>query len=332
MEQQFLSTTSFGGEATISNNLALTNGTVNFPTPFGGAGQIVLSGIISGSGAINQTSDASGRRITINGTNTFSGGYTMSGSGSGYPTVTFNNASAFGTGTITSTITGVDFGRGFIEPSIDLSSGSGVNNNISVSGVTDRILVFSDGTKHLQLSGIISGSGYLVKTGTATLSLTGANTYTGETTVSAGILQLNRTSGTTIPITNNVAVSSSGNLKITTNQTLNNLSVASGTLTVDDGATLTINGTFTGGGTIVNNGKIIIVGPSSFPGATTTISAMNDLEINRSGGVTLDKAIGITGTLTLTSGTLTTNGNLTLKSTASNTARVRCYYRWCYFR
>jgi hypothetical protein len=86
---------------------------------------------------------------------------------------------------------------------------------------------------------------------------------------------------------------------------------------VDAGVTLTINGSFTGGGTIQNNGTIVLVGPSSFPGATTTISAMNNLAIDRAGNVTLDKSITIAGNLTLTNGKLITGA---CNSTTSNVA------------
>jgi autotransporter-associated beta strand protein len=165
-------------------------------------------------------------------------------------------------------------------------------------------------------SGIIAGSISLVKSGAGTLTLGDANTYTGATTISGGILQFNRTGGTTIPITNNVTISG-GTLKISTNQTLNDVTLNSGTLMVDAGVTLTINGSFTGGGTIQNDGTIVLVGPSNFPGSGTTISAMNNLTINRASNVTLDQSITITGNLTLTNGKLITGA---CNSTTSNIA------------
>jgi autotransporter-associated beta strand protein len=42
----------------------------------------------------------------------------------------------------------------------------------------------------MTISGIISGAGNFTKSGAGTMILSGANTYTGKTTVSAGILQL----------------------------------------------------------------------------------------------------------------------------------------------
>ncbi len=200
--------------------------------------------------------------------------------------------------------------------------------NVSLGGFTRTITNSATGVTRT-FSGIISGgsSGVgLTVAGTGTTILSGANTYTGLTTVSGGTLQLNRTGGATIPVTNNVTVNG-GTLRVSSNLTINDLVVSSGTLTVDPGVTLTINGTFTGGGTITNNGKIILVGPSTFPGATTTVSAFNDLEINRSSGVSLDKSLAIAGTLTLTSGalsigsnTLTLNGSVSGSGTLTGTA------------
>ena len=113
-------------------------------------------------------------------------------------------------------------------------------------------------------------------------------TYTGPTTINASTF-----------------------LQIKSNQTLGDV-YAYGTITVDAGVTLTITGTWTGGGTIVNNGTIVLAGSAaqSFPGSSTTVSAMQNLTINNASGVTLDKDIIVSGTLALTNGILNTTGNL----------------------
>ena len=188
-------------------------------------------------------------------------------------------------------------------------------------------------------------SNSLTKSGTGSLTLAGANTYTGLTTVSGGTLVLNKAGGTTIPATNNVTVSS-GTLQISTNQTLANLDLSSaGSLTIDNGVTLTITGTYTGGtGTINNQGTIVLQGASSqnFPGSSTVINngtaeQMNNLTIDNSTGVNLNKSFTIAGTLTINSGkslsvnaglaltansTFTNNGILNLLSDATGTATI----------
>ena len=54
---------------------------------------------------------------------------------------------------------------------------------------TMRVLVF-DRSNALTYSGEISGTGALVKNGIGTLMLTGENTFSGGTTINAGILQI----------------------------------------------------------------------------------------------------------------------------------------------
>ncbi len=160
-------------------------------------------------------------------------------------------------------------------------------------------------------SGSISGS-YPIQTDpsmSGMVELTGQNTYTGNTTVNAGTLRFNRTGGNTIPVGSNVTVQNGGTLRVSTDQTLNNLTInAGGTLIVDDGATLTVTGT------AIYNGTIQVKN-SSFS-ASVPIA---NLEVNRAAGVSLGSNVSVTGTLTLTSGKLSTGNNtLYISNSATN--------------
>lgn len=186
-----------------------------------------------------------------------------------------------------------------------------------------------DGTGGVTVSSIISGvSRKLTKlgSGSGVLNLTGANTYSGLTTVSNGTIQFNRVGGTTIPTTNNVAITG-GTLRISTAQTINDLSLSSGTLTVDAGVTLTINGTFTiSGGTITNSGTIAygststlvysqgssrttsLEWPSSNPPANVTIESTGT-------NITLAANRTISGTMTVKTGAILNMDSYTISGT-----------------
>ena len=195
-----------------------------------------------------------------------------------------------------SQITSPNYGFELNAQSGNLTIGSTIS---AANNTGTKVLVLrasNSGTGTITLNGIISnGSGTMsiskIESNTAVLNA--ANTYTGTTTISAGTLKLNKTGGTTIPITNNVVVSA-GTLQISSDQTLNNLTISSGGLTIDDGVTLTINGTLTYSG-----------GTMSY-GSTT----LGNLVISSS------------GQLIVSSGTFSTNGRLTLKSDASGTASI----------
>jgi len=149
---------------------------------------------------------------------------------------------------------------------------------------------------------VLSGTGGLVKQGPGTLVLTGANTYGGGTTISAGTLQLGN-GGTTGSIIGNVI--NNGVLAINRDSViLDGVISGSGALhQAGLGNTiLTADNTYTGGTTISNGGLQLGAG-----GATGSITGnvINNgrLFIDRSRALFLDGVISGTGDLIVAAGT-----------------------------
>jgi autotransporter-associated beta strand protein len=114
-------------------------------------------------------------------------------------------------------------------------------------------------------AGAISGTGGITKSNNGTLILSGTNTYSGNTIVNSGTLQLNKTGGGTLPNTNSITVNNGGTLRISSNQTLSDLTINSGgTVIVDANVQLTINGILSNSGTFtLENGATLVQGSSS---------------------------------------------------------------------
>jgi autotransporter-associated beta strand protein len=197
------------------------------------------------------------------------------------------------------------------------------------------------GGNTVTLSGVISatGSQNLVKIGTGTLILTGANTYGVGTTVSAGTLQIGN-GGTTGnlgsgAVTNNAALvfNRSNNFSVSTTisgsgtvtkegdgiMTLLGTNTYTGNTIVNDG-TLAVNGTASASAFTVNNGGTVIgtgtvgaltvanggrIGPGNSPGILNTGSinlqsgGILDIELNGATAGTGYDQLNVTGSVTL---------------------------------
>ena len=168
----------------LPNALVLSgSGNVIFNMAFGGGKDIWLSLPVSGTGGI--TVQGGTRSLTLTASNSFSGGITLSDYDN---RVVISHLNALGTGTFRSERTTAASGR--LETAVALTTGAGVANAFDIAAGS-YLNVYANGSNHLLLSGPITsadGMGNLHKSGTATLTLSGVNTYTGTTTVAAGIL------------------------------------------------------------------------------------------------------------------------------------------------
>ncbi len=274
----------------------------------------------------------------INGATPYNGGFTLN---AGTVIAGGSSANAFSTGpmvinggtleshnannyTMSSLTIGGDFimtgtGNATFSMAVDLGS--------SVRTITNSL---TSGSR--TFSGIISGSGGLTIAGTTTrtIILSGANTYTGLTTVTGSRLYLGKSGGGTLSATNNSTING-GTLEIGTNQTLNNVTLTSGTLQVNNGVTLTINGAFSvNSGTTITlsgTGKIVYGSSGTMVFDGSGIQTSTDAEWPSTGGpasvtigangVTLHASRTVTGTLTLNGSLDLGSNNLTLGSSAS---------------
>lgn len=131
-------------------------------------------------------------------------------------------------------------------------SGSLSRMEIVLGNATDNVILCNgEEGSNIEISAPISGAGKKLTLGmkaggssAGRLVLTGANTYTGITTVSArhGSITLARFGGNTLPPTNDVAVLD-GSMRIKSNQTLRNVKVGGlGSLIIEPGVILTVTG------------------------------------------------------------------------------------------
>ncbi|MBE7369883.1 autotransporter-associated beta strand repeat-containing protein [Ramlibacter pallidus] len=149
-------------------------------------------------------------------------------------------------------------------------------------------------------SGVISGSDGLDKTGTGTLVLSGANTYSGTTTVSRGTLQVGAGTAAGSLGTGSVVVDGALVFDRSDDFTVGNTISGSGTLTHAGSGTLTLTGANSYAGTTTIGAGTLQVGNGGTTGALGGGAVVNDgaLVFNRSNGVTVAGAISGSGTLT----------------------------------
>ena len=299
---------------------------------------LALSGVISSNLATRPFTFNGGgtnRSITLTGANTFGGAVTIQ-------TVTVSAKSLANQGTASSLGTGAGVGT------ISVNSGalsyvgtaSSTNRGLSINGSSS---VLNDGTGALTLSGavafnaaapadtltlggsfagsntlsgVISGAGNVAMNGTAgsLWLLSGANTYSGTTTVTSGTLQAGNDQAFGTP---NAVIVNGGTLDLNTHDiTITSLAGTGGSVALN-GADLTVNGatatsysgsiTGTGGLVKQGNGTLTLAGQSSYTGATTINGSSLTLNF-AAAGAPASNIISSASTLNMAGGTLTLSG------------------------
>ena len=214
-------TISGAGSFAPANNTFIDNGTLDISGATSGISVQFLSGtgaVVLGSNTLTLANPAgTGFTSTFAGVISGTGGITIGGGtgGSGANRILTGNNIYSGTTTIQNGGT--------------LQIGNGGTAGAIVSNVTDSGTLVFNRSDTYSFSGIISGAGAVSKMAAGTLTLSGTNTYTGSTAISAGTLNVTG-------------------------------SIPSSAVTVASGATL--NGTGTVGATTIQNGATLAPGNS----------------------------------------------------------------------
>ncbi len=324
-----------GGTLVASNVEALGTGDVtdNATLELNTGG--TFDNAISGSGQVVKSGDET---LTLSGTNSYTGGTTISGG-----TLVATNVEALGSGDVTDDATlelntGGTFdnaisGSGQVVKSGDkmltlsgansysggtlISDGTLVASNVEALGTGD---VTNNATLALNTGGDftnnISGSGQVVKSGDDTLTLSGANSYTGGTTISGGTLV-----ATNVDALGTGDVTNSSTLELNTGGTFDNAISGSGQVVKSGDETLTLSGsnTYTGG-TLISGGTLVATNVDALGSGDVTDDATLELNtggtfdnaISGSGQVVKsgDKMLTLSGANSYSGGTLISDGTL----------------------
>jgi fibronectin-binding autotransporter adhesin len=269
-----LTLVSSAGGLAGAGNIALSGGTLNISQ----VGSTEYTGVISGSGSLIK---AGAGTLTLGGTNTYTGGTTLSAG-----TITLNSSGAIGSaGNLT-----------FSGGTLQYSDQNTTDYSARMASTAGQQIRIDTNSKNITFAtGMASSGGTLTKLGAGTLTLAGNNTYTGDTTVSAGTLEIG--SGTSGSIAGNLV----DNAAVTFNRSdaLSYSGIISGTgsVTQSGSGSLTLGGSNTySGTTTVSAGRLVVTNANSLGSTTAGTTVASGATLQLSSNVSLGaEAISISG-------------------------------------
>lgn len=216
--------------------------------------------------------------------------------------ILLGNTTGNSNATLNISVPGVTHGRGIVVQSgstgvktIGTTVTSGVVNYTGDITLQDNVVLGAPASGETAISGTISGDGGVTKAGAGTVTLAVANTYSGDTTVNAGTLQLGGRPG-------------SGTFTIAGPATLDNISGASFTC-INTAHVWSADFTFTGTSSLnLGTGPVTVSGQRALNIVNNTLTVGGAISGN--GGLTKNG----TGTLSLTSSGNDYNGDTTVSA------------------
>ena len=207
-----------------------------------------------------------------------------------------------------------------------LQIGNGGTTGSLVGNIANNGTLAFNRSDALSFGGVISGSGAVQQFGAGTTTLAAANTYTGGTTLNAGVLQL--APGASLAAVGALAVNG-GTFDLNgNNQTVGALSgtggaiaLGSGMLTAGDATNATLASLISGSGSFIKQGSgtLTLTGASTFTGGTTLNAGTLVVNGSLASGVTVNGGtLGGSGTI----GALIVNGGVVSPGNSIGTLTV----------
>ena len=342
----------FGGSSVTignaSNNLNVDLGATGQTFTVSAGDTLSILNVISDAGSLTK---AGAGTLTVSGANLYSGGTTLSAG-----QLNIDSATAIGSGTLAINGGTIDNASGGV---LTLSSNNAIavgasftfagSNNLNLGtgavtlGLTPTITTTAG---NLTVGGTVSGAFGVTKAGNGTLTLSGANNYSGQTTLSAGQININsatalgtgtfdpnggsidNTSGASITMTANNAMLWNSNLTFVGSNALN-LGTGTATMSANHTITTTAN-TLTIGGVVsgaflltkAGAGTLVLTGTNTFSNGLTLsggVLALNNAAATGTGTFTIGNGTSVDNTsgsaITLSNNNAVTMSNFTFVGT-----------------